>query len=362
LKIAILTGYWNPPHFCGGISRVIFELRKVWVKQGHTVHIYAPRTITDAKAGIFHIPIPPLPLRAVSTNLYIRLFVDLSDYDILFPQSLIQALFLNKAKCIPFVHTLSAVEHRIPWRFWRYTIPLIERYAAKNLRTCVVLSSDTGKRLCGQFGFQHASILQCNNGVNYRVFKPYRKRKSADFIVLTAGRFIPRKRFDLLIRAFAGFAKNRPNVKLIVAGEGLLKSKLQKLVKSLCVAHQVSFPGMVDTDGMIDLYRSASIFVFPSSVEGMPMAVLEAQSSALPVIVGDFETANELVVNNSTGVIIGSDDLGKWTKAIERLYEYPVLRHRIGEEARKQIVEHFGWEDVADKMICHFEKAINTNH
>ncbi len=361
MKIAIFAGYWNPPHFCGGISRVIFELRKVWISQGHTVHVYAPRTVTDAKTGVFQIPIPPLPLRSVFINLYLSFFVDLSDYDILFPQSLIQALFLDKAKCVPFVHTLSAVEHRIPWRFWRYAIPFIERCASQNVRSCVVLSGDTVSRLCGQFGFQQASILQCNNGVNCRVFNPCKTCKSMEFTVLTAGRFIPRKRFDLLIRAFAGFAKNRPSVKLVVAGEGPLKSKLQNLVKSLCIVHQVSFPGMVDSAAMVDLYRSASIFVFPSSVEGMPMVVLEAQSSGLPVIIGDFETANDLVINNRTGLIVRSDDPGKWTKAIESFYESPVLRHRIGDEARKWIVEHFGWEDVADKMMCHFEKVINTN-
>lgn len=362
MRIAILAGYWNPPSFRGGISRVIFELRKVWIRQGHTVHVYAPQTTTDLKAGIFRVPVPRFPLRGIFINLYLSMFFDLDSYDILFPQSLFQAIFLNKDKCVPFVHTLSKIEHKTLWRFWRYTIPFIEKYASKDLHECVVLSNDTKKTLCTKFAFQKNTVLQCRNGVDSRLFKPDDQVVSDQvFTVFTAGRFIPRKRFDLLIRAFASFAVNRPETQLVIAGDGKLKSELKNLAQSLKISNQVCFPGMIDTVAMIELYKKASIFVFPSIAEGMPMAVLEAQSSGLPVIIGNFDTAKDLVIDKQTGFIIKQDDPEIWKETIEKLYQSPELRYRIGNNARMRIRKQFGWENTAARIMTHFEKMIGAH-
>ncbi len=362
MRIAILAGYWNPPCFRGGISRVIFELRKVWVRQGHTVHVYAPQTTTDPQKGIFRVPVPRVPLRGIFINLYLSLFIDLDSYDILFPQSLFQAVFLNKEKCVPFVHTLSQVEYKTPWRFWRYTIPFIEKYAAKDLPACVVLSKKAQKTLCTHFSFQSHTVLQCKNGVDYQLFKPDEHFVTDQvFTVLTAGRFIPRKRFHLLIQAFAIFAENRPETQLIIAGDGELKSELKNLAQSLNISNQVFFPGMMNSGAMIKLYRKASIFVFPSKAEGMPMAVLEAQSSGLPVIIGDFDTSEDLVINRQTGFIIKQDDPEIWKKAIEKLYQSPELRYRIARDARKRILKQFSWEYTADSIMTHFKTMVGEH-
>ncbi|SEM04874.1 Glycosyltransferase involved in cell wall bisynthesis [Syntrophus gentianae] len=358
MKIAIFTSYWNPPNFRGGISRVIFELRKEWQKEGHTVDIYACDTIPDKEAGIFRIPIPPIPLRGLWMKLYLLLFSQLDKYDILFPQSAFQSLLLDKKRCIPFVHTLSNVEHLAPWHFWKYAIAPLEKYALRNIRGCFTLDDKTVEILRKEHHVPDSKILKIYNGVDYNVFCPGPQKKQQEFMVLSAGRFIPRKRFDLLIRAFAAFVDQYGDAKLVIAGDGELKEDLRELVHRLHIDERVFFPGMVDESAMLELYRSASIFVLPSISEGMPMVVLEAQACSLPVVLAGFESARELVMEGKTGYIVKEADPKVWAEIFGRFYNQPELVRSFGEASRKRIVDEFGWSAVANRIHNHFQNIL----
>lgn len=360
MKIAIITSFWNPPHFHGGISRVIFELRKCWINCGHTVHIYACDTVPDHSEGIFRIPIPPIPLRSVWINACIALAGKLKDYDIIFPQTGIGALFMDKEKCVPFIHTLSRVEHKTNWRIWRRAIAPLERYSLKSLPIYITFPGDANQGLLVDFAIPATKILLVNNGVDDDTFKPVDTLDCREFVVLAAGRFIPRKRFDLLIRSFAHFASSYKDVRLIIAGGGDLDTHLKNLTSKLDIASKVSFPGMVDESIMLKLYQSASVYVMSSIAEGMPMVVMEAQSCGVPVIAGDFDFARGIVLDEKTGLIVKGDDPVKWADALCRLYENESLRKALGIAAREHMIESFSWDQVANRIMTRFEMVLNT--
>ncbi|SPD74599.1 putative Phosphatidylinositol alpha-mannosyltransferase [uncultured Desulfobacterium sp.] len=359
MKVAIITGYWNPPNFKGGISRVIFELRNEWQKMGQTVDIYATNTVHNEKEGIFRVPIPPFPLQGLWINLYMLLFSSLDKYSVLFPQSAFQCLFLDKKRCIPFIHTLYNVEHLVPWRFWKYAIAPLEKYALRNIRGCIALDDKTINTLKNELHVPKDKILQVNNGVDYSLFCPAPRETQKDFVILSAGRFIPRKRFDLLIKAFALFVDLHGEAKLVIAGDGELRSDLHGLVHHLHIEGKVLFPGMVDEHNMLKLYRSASIFVLPSISEGMPMVVLEAQACALPVVLGDFESAHDLAIEGETGYIVRDTDPEAWAQVFIRFYEEPFLLKTFGERARNHIESKFRWPAVAKKIINYFQDILD---
>ncbi len=359
MKIAIITSYWNPPKFEGGISRVIFELRKEWQKMGHTVDIYARITVPNGKEGVFRVPIPPVPLLGIWMNLYMLLFQSLDKYDILFPQSAFQSLFLDKRKCIPFIHTLYNVEHIIPWRFWKYAITPLEKCALKNIRGCIALDDKTAGTLTKEHHVKDTKILRVNNGVDYTFFCPKPQGYKKGCVILSAGRFIPRKRFDILIRAFASFVESHhEDVTLIIAGDGPLRKDLHEMAQHLNIKGKILFPGMVDENDMLKLYRSASVFVLPSSAEGMPMVVLEAQACGLPVVLADFEAASDLVIEGETGYIVRDADPKMWAEVFNRFYEHPDLIRSFGEEARNRIKSEFGWSAVAKKISDYFQNIL----
>lgn len=361
MKIAIITSSWNPPCFRGGISRVIFELWKRWINYGHTVHVYAPDTLTDRAEGIFRIPVPHIPLRSVWVNACIALSARLKDYDIIFPQTGILALFMDKKKCIPFIHTLSRVEHMSPWRVWRRALAPLEKYSLKNLPLYITFPGDANQGLLTDYGIPATKILLVNNGVDYDTFRLADTPDCGEFVVLSAGRFIPRKRFDLLIRSFAHFAGSYKDARLIIAGDGDLDAHLKNLASKLGIASKVSFTGMVDESIMLKLYQSASVFVLPSIAEGMPMVALEAQSCGLPVIAGDFAFARDVVLDEKTGLIVKGDDPAKWAEALCRLHENTRLHRTLGITAREHVVESFGWDQVANRIMTRFEMVLNTS-
>jgi glycosyltransferase involved in cell wall biosynthesis len=358
MKIAILAPYWNPPQFEGGVSRVIFELRKQWLAKGHTVAIFSPNTQPDAKSDIYKIPIPPLPLRSIWINVWLLLFKKLKGYDIIFPQSAAQALFIDRKRCLPFVHTLSDVEEKKPWRFWRHLIPWLEEMALKDIAGCLTLSDDTVAILCSRCGVPAERIHKIQNGVDYDTFLPSADAKAGSFTFFSAGRFIPRKRFAILIRAFALLVRNHPDTKLIVAGAGKLEESLKNLVEQLGLGQHVYFPGMLDQPSLLANYQKAHAFVLPSEAEGMPMVVLEAQSCALPVVIGDFLAAPEMVRHGKTGFIVKTDDPKEWAKYLNELVENAELCQEFGCQARADVIAACGWDSVAAKIETLFLELV----
>lgn len=355
MKIAIIAPYWNPPSFEGGVSRVIFELRKIWLAQGHKIHVYASMTNQNKSEGIFKLPSPRLPLTAVWNNAYLSIFHKLNSYDIIFPQSAIGCLFIERKKCVPFIHTLSEVEQKVWWRPWRYAHRLLEKLALCKLPACIALSEDVISSLVKDYGFYKSVILKVRNGVDYNKFTPDEKERSQQFTIFTAGRFIPRKRFDLLIRAFALLVSSHDNVELLIAGDGPLKKELKALTTELNIMDKVKFLGFVKNNEMLGAYRASTIFVLPSKSEGMPMVVLEAQSLELPAIIGNFASSDELIEDGRTGFIIKSDKPQDWSKALSLLCEDIELRKIFGKEARKRIIREFGWKNAAMRIMVHFE-------
>ena len=359
MKIAIIAPYWNPPSFEGGVSRVTFELRKTWLAQGHKIHVYASMTNQHKSEGIFKLPSPRLPLTTVWNNAYLSIFHKLSSYDIIFPQSAIGCLFIGRKKCVPFIHTLSEVEQKVWWRPWRYAHRLLENLALWKLPACIALSEDVISSLVKDYGFHKSVILKVRNGVDYDKFTPDEKERSQQFTIFTAGRFIPRKRFDLLIRAFALLVSSHDNVELLIAGDGPLKKELKALTTELNIMDKVKFLGFIKNNEMLGAYRASTIFVLPSKSEGMPMVVLEAQSLELPAIIGDFASSDELIEDGRTGFIIKSDKPQDWSKALCLLCEDLELRKILGKEARRRIIRKFGWKNAAMRIMGRFEDTCN---
>lgn len=358
MRIAVTAPFWKPPQFKGGISRVIYELRKVWIAQDHIVHIYASMTDEKPADGIFRIPVPPVPLRAVWNSLYLALSGRLMYYDVIFPQSGTECLFLDKTRCIPFIHTLRNVEHKVPWRIWRYSHEFFEKQAMRGLRACFALSEDSIRTLVETYQVPRSAVRKINNGVDYETFRSDGMSRNHPFTILTAGRFIPRKRFDLLIRAFSLFVRDHDDSRLIIAGEGFLEQSLKALASHLGVSNRILFPGYVDEQGMLELYRTADVFALASRAEGMPMVVLEAQSCGLPAVLANFEAAKEVIEHGRTGFIVFSEEPEEWAQTLSLLKSDHVRRHKLSIEARKRVVARFGWDSTAAQIMETFETLV----
>jgi glycosyltransferase involved in cell wall biosynthesis len=138
---------------------------------------------------------------------------------------------------------------------------------------------------------------------------------AAETMILSAGRLAEQKCFADLLTAFARVASRRPDARLVIAGEGPERPRLEELLRSLELGDRARLLGNVDE--LPELYGAADLFVLPSSYEGFPFALLEAMAAGLPVVATRFGGADELVEDGVDGRLAPVADAGGLAAAIE---------------------------------------------
>jgi len=141
-------------------------------------------------------------------------------------------------------------------------------------------------------------------------------------LVLSAGELIERKNHKVIIKALAKV--NNPNVYYAIAGKGPLRDELAELAKELGLAERVIFLGF-RTD-VFELYHAADISAFPSKIEGLGLAGVEAMAAGVPLVSSNVHGILDYVINGKTGYAVAPDDVDGFAAAIKKLVESPELR------------------------------------
>jgi glycosyltransferase involved in cell wall biosynthesis len=188
--------------------------------------------------------------------------------------------------------------------------------------------------------------------------------KSEKFTVLSVGRLVALKGFDLSISSFADFVKRLPlkdraYCELIIVGSGPEEKKLSTLAQDLGVDPYVHFISWIDRKDLLDIYRQASAFLFPSH-EGAGMVVAEALSFGLPVICLNNAGPGEFVDNNS-GLVIKQGDFQETvvelSQAMTRLYRDSNFLLTMSKGARQRFEDRFHW-DVRGEQLKQIYKQV----
>lgn len=187
--------------------------------------------------------------------------------------------------------------------------------------------------------------------------------KDNSFTIISAGRLVPLKGFDLTIKSFAKLLNSLPllerdNVKLLIVGSGPLEVYLKKLSSDLQVSHHIEFISWISHSDLLQMYAKASVFLFPSH-EGAGMVVAEALSHSLPVICLDNCGPGEFI-NDNCGVKVTYEDYEKTineiSTALLNLYENPTLLKNMSMEAYKQFQTKFDWNLRANELSQIYNK------
>lgn len=153
---------------------------------------------------------------------------------------------------------------------------------------------------------------------------------SREKIILNAGRLVPEKGHDYLLKAFAKLKKS--DWKLVILGDGPLRPGLQKLSKELGIEKNICMPGAVKN--IDEWYAKASIFAFSSISEGFPNALVEAMSAGLPCISFDCDAGpRDIIVDNQNGLLIPVGDVVQFTAKLQLLIDDKCLRDRLARKA-----------------------------
>jgi glycosyltransferase involved in cell wall biosynthesis len=157
--------------------------------------------------------------------------------------------------------------------------------------------------------------------------------------VLTVGRLVPEKGAPVLVEAVAlARAKGVP-VRLSVVGAGPLATQLAAQAESAGVADAVELVGPVGQEDLPDRYRAADVFCLPSFAEGLPVVLMEAMASGLPVVTTAIAGIPELVEDHRTGLVVPAGRADLVADALVELAGDPALRRRLGEAGRAAVLQ-----------------------
>ena len=159
------------------------------------------------------------------------------------------------------------------------------------------------------------------------------------------------------LRAFQIVRRVFPPAKLVVAGSGPEWESLQKLAAELGIAEAVTFTGRVDNAGMATLYRSADVMINPSLADNMPISVLEALASGVPVVSTNVGGIPYLVDHGKTALLVPVRDAEAMAAAVLALLGDPSLAKRIS-AAGLESIQRYTWPNVRNRLLHVYEQVL----
>jgi glycosyltransferase involved in cell wall biosynthesis len=167
-------------------------------------------------------------------------------------------------------------------------------------------------------------------------------------VLFFAGRLAEQKRVEDLLKAADILQHLYPNIRLLIAGEGPLRASLTEFARGVDLGEKAKFLGL--RDDMDTLYAAADIVVLPSSYEGLPNVVMEAQLRAIPVVASAAPGTIELVEHDATGLLFPVGDSTGLARQIERVVSDEALARRLGAAGRTMIAEKFTTGIMTDRF------------
>lgn len=177
---------------------------------------------------------------------------------------------------------------------------------------------------------------------------------SGAFLYLTVGRMDAAKAHAVALEAFEAVSAGQPDAHFVLIGRGSLHETLQARAAAAGLAGRVHFIASVASIG--PWFAAADAFLFPSLLEGLPVAVLEAMTAGVPVILSDIDPHVELIEDGRTGLIVPRGEAAPLAEAMRRLHGDPALRRSLAGAARADAVARFSVAAVAPQWERLYER------
>lgn len=172
-------------------------------------------------------------------------------------------------------------------------------------------------------------------------------------ILMSVGELTKRKNHMAVIEALACLKEY--DILYVVCGDGPMKARLRARAEELGVRERVKLLGF--RKDIAELHKMADIFVFPSLQEGLPVALMEAMASGLPIIASRIRGNEDLIQNNRGGYLVKAQDSEQLAEAISKMIKNPEQREKM-EKRNLEIIKHYGQDAVLQKMKEFFNEIV----
>jgi glycosyltransferase involved in cell wall biosynthesis len=257
-------------------------------------------------------------------------------------------------RCIPTVGTYhgEAKHALVPRWYLRAETQFLRRFAG------VVAVSEPIKAELVQRRIPEHRVSVIANGIADRYGSKdtdgtARHRGRGGPLLLFVGRLAPEKNINVLIDVVATLKRDMPGLALAIAGDGILRRELEARVRQLELVDSVRFLGFVED--IDDLLRAADCFVLPSHTEGMPVALLEAMSFALPTVATSVGSIPSVARDGHEALLVPPNDRNALDRALRQLLGDAPLQRRLGRNARQRFVDEYTIDRMVDRYAEFYE-------
>ncbi|MCU9816207.1 glycosyltransferase family 4 protein [Paraclostridium sp. AKS73] len=183
-------------------------------------------------------------------------------------------------------------------------------------------------------------------GIDLNKFKPQIKKnklelrskygyKNSDFILIYVGELSYRKNQDTAIKIIKKLKDRIPNIKLLLVGTGELEKQYKETVIKLNIKNNIEFLGY--RNDITNLMSLSDVCISTSRQEGLPVNIMEAMATGLPLVVSNCRGNRDLVINNENGYVLPLDNIIEFEKSIEKIYREDDLKLKFSEQSLKNI-------------------------
>ncbi len=214
-----------------------------------------------------------------------------------------------------------------------------------------------------ELGIEEKKIFTQPNGVDVEKFVPANFSKEKDKVVfLYVGRIVARKGLMEFVEVWKKLINSNKGLLWQIVGSGenqkdSVEEKLRKLIKECKLSHSVVFLG--EHKDILPLLNAADVFVYPSThPEGVANSIIEAMACCLPILATNIGGINEIITNGRNGFLANNElELYKYAKT---LAESSTIREKMGEQARKGVIEKYDIKSVAVNYSKIYENILKN--
>lgn len=164
---------------------------------------------------------------------------------------------------------------------------------------------------------------------------------------------------DVLLEAIRRLAGSHPRLRLLVVGDGPMRSSLEEFTRRAGLEGVVTFAGAVPYAAvpghLAALEIATAPFLFTDDFYFSPLKVVEAMAAGLPVVASRLATVESML--GGTGVLVEPGDPAALASGLDRLLGDPALARSLGERARERCVSELAWDDVARRIVARVEQT-----
>jgi glycosyltransferase involved in cell wall biosynthesis/ubiquinone/menaquinone biosynthesis C-methylase UbiE/Tfp pilus assembly protein PilF len=237
----------------------------------------------------------------------------------------------------------------------------------KNAAHIISISEFNKKYILDKTGDEFSNkidVIHC--GIDTDRFKLVNRKSSDRVTLICVGRFVEKKGYEFLLRAFGKTISSLGNSRLRLLGDGPLKPAMVELCKELGLEDKVDFLGAAPSEVVTKEMEKADIFVLHSitaengDMEGIPVSIMEAMASGLAVISTRHSGIPELVSDDITGFLTEEKDIDKLAQIIADVAASPKKRKKMGLSGRKMINDNFNLNTECLKLSNIFANVVST--